>query len=211
MDSEKLHPFHLTTCTHTLSFQSPSHLQGATGLAWIACAHLLVLCLSDFSSNAQEHVRSDVGEHMDVEDESYWEDVHSGISLLMSTLEDASAHLTDAVADMRWRKQLEAEIITDEESCADSVPREEFTNSSFQWVTSLKEDAEVASRHPRDPKLHLMALQSYEWLRRELGLALRECERGGGALLEIVQPSTADHLPEDEAEEDEPPALQDEH
>ncbi|KAF8515916.1 hypothetical protein JB92DRAFT_3114496 [Gautieria morchelliformis] len=217
-------------------------LQGALGSKRFACAHLLALRFSDFSCNAQERVGSDVGEDMDGEDESYWEDVRSVISLLTSTLEDASARLTEAVADTMRRKQLEVEIITDEESCADSVLREriEFSNSSFapmpshlarfaahvdaitsalddarehlqQCVASLKEDAEVPSRHPGDSELPPVALQSYERLRRELGLALRECERGRGTLLEIVQPSTPDHLPEDEDEEDESPTRQDEH
>ena len=48
------------------------------------------------------------------------------------------------------------------------------------------------------------ALQAYERLRRELGLALRECERGRDRLLEIVNPPSA---PSDEEESDDLPSL----
>ena len=47
------------------------------------------------------------------------------------------------------------------------------------------------------------ALQAYERLRRELGLALRECERGRDRLLEIVSPP----IPSDEEEVDDLPSL----
>lgn len=47
------------------------------------------------------------------------------------------------------------------------------------------------------------ALQAYERFRRELGLALRECERGRDRLLEIVSPP----IPNDEEEFDDLPSL----
>jgi len=50
------------------------------------------------------------------------------------------------------------------------------------------------------------ALQSYERLRSELGLALRECERGRGTLLEIVQSGTPDRVGEEEEGDDESPS-----
>jgi predicted RNase H-like HicB family nuclease len=70
-----------------------------------------------------------------------------------------------------------------------------------QCVAALKEDPTSASntrslRHSRSLN-HLVensvveehpALQAYERLRRELGLALRECERGRGKLLDLVNP-----------------------
>lgn len=49
------------------------------------------------------------------------------------------------------------------------------------------------------------ALHAYERLRRELGLALRECERGREPLLELLRPPSADEDEEDE--EDWIPAL----
>jgi hypothetical protein len=42
------------------------------------------------------------------------------------------------------------------------------------------------------------ALLAYERLRRELGLALRECEHGRGPLLELLRPPSADEDDEDE-------------
>ncbi|KAJ6581059.1 hypothetical protein B0H19DRAFT_1113475 [Mycena capillaripes] len=47
------------------------------------------------------------------------------------------------------------------------------------------------------------ALQAYERLRRELGLALRECERGRDRLLEIVAPKPPPQAPADHAESEE--------
>jgi len=46
------------------------------------------------------------------------------------------------------------------------------------------------------------ALHAYECLRRELGLALRECERGREPLLELLRPPPADEDDDEEDEED---------
>ena len=89
-----------------------------------------------------------------------------------------------------------------------------------QCISALKEDSSFStsfsgssqtSRHSRNipPKTAEstleegvpVALQAYERLRRELGLALRECERGRDRLLEIVNPP----LPSDEEEFDDLP------
>ncbi|KAI9511412.1 hypothetical protein F5148DRAFT_1280819 [Russula earlei] len=51
------------------------------------------------------------------------------------------------------------------------------------------------------------ALRAYERLRRELGLALRECERGRGPLLELLRPPLPDEEDE-EVDEDWVPALE---
>lgn len=51
------------------------------------------------------------------------------------------------------------------------------------------------------------ALRAYERLRRELGLALRECERGREPLLELLLPPRAASPDDDEDEDDEVPAL----
>jgi hypothetical protein len=59
----------------------------------------------------------------------------------------------------------------------------------------------TATKNPQDTP----ALRAYECLRRELGLALRECERGREPLLELLLPPRADS--EDEDEEEEVPAL----
>ena len=63
-------------------------------------------------------------------------------------------------------------------------------------VSSLRDrDPAAPSQDADEPTLH-----AYERLRRELGLALRECERGREPLLELLRPAIAD---EDEDEEDE--------
>lgn len=63
----------------------------------------------------------------------------------------------------------------------------------MQTVTALREappNTQVPRPSPDDPQglAGLASLQSYERLRRELGLALRECERGRERLLDIVSP-----------------------
>ncbi|KAF7416013.1 hypothetical protein PC9H_006800 [Pleurotus ostreatus] len=63
----------------------------------------------------------------------------------------------------------------------------------LQTVTTLREappNTQVPHPSPDDPQglAGLASLQSYERLRRELGLALRECERGRERLLDIVSP-----------------------
>ena len=79
-----------------------------------------------------------------------------------------------------------------------------------QCVAALKEDPTSAPstrslRHSRSLN-HLVddsavqeppALKAYERLRRELGLALRECERGRGKLLDLVNPP----IPSDEGDD----------
>lgn len=51
-----------------------------------------------------------------------------------------------------------------------------------------REDEETANDAPEGPREAHPALQAYERLRRELGLALRECERGRERLLDILTP-----------------------
>jgi len=68
-------------------------------------------------------------------------------------------------------------------------------------VASLRDDP--VTENPQDAP----ALRSYECLRRELGLALRECERGREPLLELLLPPRAVSPDEDDEDEDELPAL----
>ncbi|KAI0321039.1 hypothetical protein OF83DRAFT_433871 [Amylostereum chailletii] len=71
-------------------------------------------------------------------------------------------------------------------------------------LPSLEEDPEAAMRAVAE----LPAVQAYERLRRELGLALRECERGRERLLDIVTPPKLECDDEDEDEDlDDVPAL----
>jgi len=73
-------------------------------------------------------------------------------------------------------------------------------------VSSLRDRNPTAPSSSRDaedePTLH-----AYERLRRELGLALRECERGREPLLELLHPPSADEDEEEDDEEDRVPAL----
>jgi hypothetical protein len=75
-------------------------------------------------------------------------------------------------------------------------------------VASLRDrDSTTSQRHhaPQDCDTEEPALHAYERLRRELGLALRECERGREPLLDLLRPTSADEDEEDE--EDLVPAL----
>ena len=71
-------------------------------------------------------------------------------------------------------------------------------------VSSLRDrDPASPSQDAEEPTLH-----AYERLRRELGLALRECERGREPLLELLRPASADEdEDEEDDEEDRVPAL----
>ena len=88
-----------------------------------------------------------------------------------------------------------------------------------QCISALKEDSpsfsgslQTSQRSRNIPKTTdsapeeavPVALQAYERLRHELGLALRECERGRDRLLEIVNPPVP---PSDEEEFDDLPSL----
>ena len=215
-------------------------LQGALGSKRFACAHLLAL---KFSDNNNLQTRNHLGSDVDGEDEYYWEDVRSVISLLTLTLEDASARLEEALADRVRKQEQEYGVITDEDS-GPNLASYKFNNNNalpstfapmpshltrfvahinaitsalddardhlHQCVASLEENAEITANVPENPESPTpMALQSYERMRRELGIALRECERGRGTLLEIVTRS----LPEGLAEggDEKTPIHQEEH
>ena len=61
-------------------------------------------------------------------------------------------------------------------------------------VSSLRDrDPAAPSQDPDKPTPH-----AYERLRRELGLALRECERGREPLLELLRPASADEYDDEE-------------
>lgn len=106
------------------------------------------------------------------------------VAAISSALDDARDHLEQCVSALK----------------EDSSPSSSFSGSqrsrrsrNFSNVSAAKE-AEVEVP---------MALQAYERLRRELGLALRECERGRDRLLEIVNTP----ILSDEEEFDDLPSL----
>ena len=73
-------------------------------------------------------------------------------------------------------------------------------------VTSLRDGGADVPWNPSNLQ-EAPALQAYELLRRELGLALRECERGREPLLELLRPPPAEEEDDDEEDEDSLPAL----
>ena len=100
------------------------------------------------------------------------------IDAMTSALDDARQHLESCVASLR-----------DDTSTA--------TATANATHTPQKRNSTQVIDAP--------ALHAYERLRRELGLALRECERGREPLLELLRPPSADEDEEDE--EDRVPAL----
>ncbi|KIK93148.1 hypothetical protein PAXRUDRAFT_829253 [Paxillus rubicundulus Ve08.2h10] len=236
----------MQTTRHPLSLSAlHQSLQSALASKRFACSHLLALRFEDH------------------EDEVYWEDVRSVMSLLTSTLVDASSRLSEVL------EELEEQQLGMDDSASESVSGIHTPSSlaspppartivlsqtidhivSFaptpshltrfaahvdaissaltdareqleQCVTLLKEEriihspahsprssmstsaggengagtgAGETSEHP--------AIQAYERLRRELGLALRECQRGRERLISIVTPSTP---PTDDIDDDLP-------
>jgi hypothetical protein len=100
------------------------------------------------------------------------------IAAISSALEDAREHLDQCVSALK----------EDPSSSTNSSPLKRLRHSrSASTMLSTGPDVEESQ-----------ALQAYERLRRELGLALRECERGRGRLLDIINPPI---VPSDEEEE----------
>jgi len=104
------------------------------------------------------------------------------VDAISTALEDAKACLEECVGALR------------SESSSSSRPR---PNSLFPSTRAEKEQEHEHDEHP--------ALRAYERLRRELGLALRECERGRERLIEVVLPQR--HSDEEEDSVDGVPPL----
>ncbi|KIJ65476.1 hypothetical protein HYDPIDRAFT_110558 [Hydnomerulius pinastri MD-312] len=211
----------MQTTRHPLSLSALNQsLQCALASKRFACSHLLALRFEDD------------------EDEVYWEDVRSVMSLLTSTLVDAISRLSEVLDEVeehhlklddsasesmsgantpsslasppmpstRPLSQTIEQIVSfaptpsnltrfashvDAISSALNDAREQLE----QCVVSLKEEASPGhSPHPSTSSAGEMsehpAIQAYERLRRELGLALRECERGRERLVNIITPPT---------------------
>ena len=106
------------------------------------------------------------------------------VAAITSALDDARDDLDQCISALK------------EDSCFSSS----FSGSSqtLRRSRNIPKTGESASEEAVP-----LALQAYERLRRELGLALRECERGRDRLLEIVSPP----VPSDEEEFDDLPSL----
>ncbi|KAG1874458.1 hypothetical protein F4604DRAFT_1764858 [Suillus subluteus] len=219
----------MQTSRHPLSFSSlKQSLQSALASKRYACSHLLALRFGED------------------EDDAYWEDVRSLMSLLTTTLVDASSRLTEVLdEEEEQEQQLKDAAVSDLSSDAQvtcSLPSPPFPIrplshsisqiTSFaplpsdlarfaahvdaissalndardhleQCVTSLKEETpfghsvQLLMSSIEEPSSH-PALLAYERLRREIGLALRECERGRERLTNIVlPPSLSPEEPDD--------------
>ena len=243
------------TTRYPLSLSSlHQSLQNALASKRFACSHLLALRFEDD------------------EDEVYWEDVRSVVSLLTSTLVDATSRLSEVLDDVE-EQNLRMDDTASESASGPNTPSslpspplartrlplsqiieqvvsfaptpshltrfashvdaissalDDAREQLAQCVASLKEERTMHSpghsSHPSssscgdalpsgagasasgsfgEPPEH-PALQAYERLRRELGLALRECERGRERLVYIVAPptpSTEDELAMDDLED----------
>jgi hypothetical protein len=102
------------------------------------------------------------------------------VDAMTNALDDAREHLESCVASLR-------------------------DDTSTSTATTTANAAHTHNHHNSTQLIDAPALHSYERLRRELGLALRECERGREPLLELLHPPSADE--DDEDEEDRVPAL----
>ncbi|KAF8874053.1 hypothetical protein CPB84DRAFT_1798036 [Gymnopilus junonius] len=110
------------------------------------------------------------------------------VAAISSALEDARDDLEQCVAALKSGS-------TDSNA---SAPSRNLRHSrSFSRPVAPGANQEVEEEEPR-------AVQAYERLRRELGLALRECERGRERLLELVNPPS---IPSDDDEFDDLPSL----
>lgn len=185
-----------------------SGLQSALSAKRFSCAHLLALRFED------------------EEDNLYWEDVRSVIGLLITSLDDETARLSDALEEWHQSRQRDARpsvMSTPPSPIIQTLPRRKrkslpsFAPSSSgiekvtahmsavagalddayreleSCLTALRKvngtiglEADGAQTQTAEESAK-SALQAYEAMRRELGLALRECERARDPLTGIVK------------------------
>ncbi|KAF5379403.1 hypothetical protein D9615_006496 [Tricholomella constricta] len=116
------------------------------------------------------------------------------VEAIMSALDDARDNLEQCIAALR------EETGTNNSAAGDDSKRRRRRQSRAVSESSVEEPAAgAAARSP--------ALEAYERLRRELGLALRECERGRERLLDVVDPPELRSGEEEEDSGDDVPAL----
>ncbi|KAF7317862.1 hypothetical protein MKEN_00874100 [Mycena kentingensis (nom. inval.)] len=108
------------------------------------------------------------------------------VDAISSALDDARDHLAECVAAVR-----------DGDAPAPQPHLRRRRSRTFS-LSRLGADP-LAAEQPPEPR----ALQAYERLRRELGLALRECERGRDRLLDLVSPKPPPLDPAESEEEEE--------
>lgn len=192
------HPFSLTALQHSI--------QAALSSKRFACCNLLALRFEDD------------------EDDAYWEDVHSVVALLISTLEGETARLVEALESSHLSRQCE-ELPTASptlinptmspshrrrtqhrlqnpisfaplpSSLAKFISQAEAIQSALDQASDALHACTSSVRNlaamplVADEKLNSAAsgaLQAYETLRRDLGRALRDCERARDPLLGLI-------------------------
>jgi len=184
-------------------------LQSALASKRFACAHLLALRFED------------------EEDDMYWEDVRSVMSLLSTSLEDETARLSEAMDE--WHKSRERDARPSATSTPSPVATPEpylpqrrhrqlpsFAPQSSQMtkakthidsiaealdrafgeletcVSSLHQHEADAAEASSSERSAQVAMSAYESLRRELGIAIRDCERTRGPILSILHDRNPD-------------------
>lgn len=117
------------------------------------------------------------------------------VDAIQSALDDARENLQQCVTALRERE----ETRVPDRAVLDRRRRRRTRPIS---ISSSPDESPAAPPPPISP-----AIEAYERLRRELGLALRECERGRERLLDVVYPPD-NYGPEDESHSsDDVPAL----
>jgi hypothetical protein len=216
------HPFSMAALLHSL--------QAALSSKRFACCNLLALRFEDD------------------EDDAYWEDVRSVIALLISTLEDETARLIEALESSHLNQQREqlptapptpinpmvspshqrhtqdrlqesisfaplpsnlAKFISQAEAIESALDK--AGNALRACTSSVRNLAGVPL--DADEKLDSAAsaaLEAYETLRRDLGLALRDCERARDPLLGLI-PKTSNVESDSDADEPAVPPLAQDH
>jgi hypothetical protein len=75
------------------------------------------------------------------------------------------------------------------------------SDDTEESIKAPSSSSSLSSSSSSSAKAEHPALQAYERLRRELGLALRECERGRERLLDVISPPRHDHSEEESEDE----------
>ncbi|KAH6915758.1 hypothetical protein BKA70DRAFT_1368135 [Coprinopsis sp. MPI-PUGE-AT-0042] len=132
------------------------------------------------------------------------------VAAISGALEDAREQLEEVVAAL---KENGHRSVSSSSSSSDAKPTSLHSKKKSSLAISVfphanqalfgqhsEDSANPAQDSEEDETVEHKALQAYERLRRELGMALRECERGRQRLTEIVHPPV---LPSSSDEEDE--------
>ncbi|KIY46121.1 hypothetical protein FISHEDRAFT_75964 [Fistulina hepatica ATCC 64428] len=193
-------------------------LQGALAARRHACSYLLALRFTP---------EDDGG------DNDYWDDVCSIVGLLTGAFVEITDGLRTALAQAEQQRLREGTPTPALEGTKPELPsRRLLASSSFapmpdalarfarhvdaistalddakdnltQTVSSLRDHEDDTSTADLPLTSSSVALQAYDRLRHELGIALRECERGRADLVDVLRPPSPPV--EDETLEDLPP------